>query len=114
MSGLAIPRVCMPYATVGVWYEARIGANEGGAAPLTWSIRGGSALPPGLTLTTDGVVVGLPTAVTPTNFTFAVQVVDGTGQQAVAVIYFNIGSPPPIDPSNLNPPLRQADFYEGA
>jgi hypothetical protein len=104
----------MPDGTLGVWYQARIGATGPAALPLTWSIRGGSALPPGLTLDSNtGVVVGLPTAVTPTNFSFAVQVIDGNGQQAVAVIYFNIGLPPPVDPSNPNPPLRQADFYEG-
>lgn len=112
MSGFAIPRVFMPDATLGIWYQARIGATDGGALPLTWSIRGGSKLPPGLTLTADGVVVGLPMALTSVNFSFVVQVVDANGQQVVAVIYFNVVAPQPFDPSNPNPPLRQADFCE--
>jgi hypothetical protein len=114
MSGLSIPRVLMPDATLGIFYQARVGASGGGALPLTWSLRAPSALPLGLTLTTDGVVVGLPQALTRTGFSFTVQAIDANGQPAIAVIYFNVVSPQPVDPSNVNPPLRQADFYEGA
>jgi hypothetical protein len=112
MSGFSIPRVLMPDATLGIFYQARVGATGGGALPLTWSLRGGSALPAGLTLTSDGIVIGLPMALTPVNFSFAVQAVDANGQQAVAVIFFNIVSPQPVDLSNVNPPLRQADYFE--
>jgi hypothetical protein len=101
----------MPAGFIGIWYQCRVGADSSGALPLTWSIRPGSVLPPGLELTTDGIVAGLPVGVTAVGFSFAVQAVDANGQQAVASIYFNIGPPPPVDPSNLNPPLRQADYY---
>ncbi|MGB9331494.1 MAG: Ig domain-containing protein [Steroidobacteraceae bacterium] len=102
----------MPDATVGFWYQARIGASGAGALPLTWSLRVPSALPAGLTLDkVTGVVFGMPTAVTPVNFSFAVQVTDVNGQQAVATIFFNVVQPQPFDPSNPYPPLRQADFY---
>lgn len=46
----------------------------GGGGPILWSLLSG-ALPDGLTLSSEGVVAGIPT--TPGNFSFVIQVSDG-------------------------------------
>ena len=51
----------------------------GGRAPYTWGLAGG-ALPPGLTLTPDGVILGRPQSEGRSSFT--VRVVDGGGIEA--------------------------------
>jgi hypothetical protein len=60
----------LPDGKVGQAYQATLQAN-GGTAPLKWTVT--PALPAGLTLSTDGVISGTPTAVTPkTPFKFTV------------------------------------------
>lgn len=67
-------------ATVAYDYtlEARGGTNEG----YTWSLGEGSALPPGLGLSTDGVVHGTPGE--GGDFEFTLRVVDSGGEEASA------------------------------
>lgn len=48
-----------------------------GTAPYTWSIVAGD-MPPGLSLTADGRITGVPTTVLSGGYTFAVSVTDGT------------------------------------
>jgi len=48
-----------------------------GTAPYTWSIVSGE-LPPGLALSTDGKIQGMPTTTVAGGYTFAVSVTDGT------------------------------------
>lgn len=48
----------------------------GGVAPFTWIVSAGS-LPPGLTLSSSGLLSGTPT--TPGSFSYVVQVTDGNG-----------------------------------
>lgn len=51
--------------TVGAPYSFDLGLNAGtGTAPLTWTLAPGSSLPPGLSLTTGGRIVGTPTVST--------------------------------------------------
>ena len=47
-------------ASVGVAYSQALTAFDNGG-PVIWSVQSGSVLPPGLTLSTDGVVSGAPT-----------------------------------------------------
>ncbi|MDO7742866.1 MAG: Ig domain-containing protein, partial [Pedobacter sp.] len=47
-----------------------------GTAPYTWNIVSGT-LPPGLSLTTDGRITGVPTTVQAGGYTFAISATDG-------------------------------------
>lgn len=58
--GVTIDATPPPSATVGLAYSRTLTA-VGGTAPYTWSVIGGT-LPPGLTLSTTGVLSGTPTA----------------------------------------------------
>lgn len=62
----------LPSATAGQSYSQQLTAS-GGVGPYTWSLVSG-ALPPGLSLSTTGVISGRPTSVG--QFTFTIQVVD--------------------------------------
>lgn len=68
-----------PNASVGVPYAFALSAS-GGQAPYTWSLAQGS-LPPGLTLASDGVISGVPTAVSKSG-PFTVQVDDPASDHA--------------------------------
>lgn len=67
---------------------------SGGSPPFTWSVTNG-ALPPGLSLASDGLLSGTPTSAGP--YTFTVSATDsaspaGTGAITVTV---NVNDPPP-------------------
>jgi hypothetical protein len=64
----------LPAAIAGVSYTTTLQAT-GGKAPLTWTVAPGT-LPPGLTLSSGGVLSGTPT--TSGSFSFTVQVTDST------------------------------------
>jgi hypothetical protein len=57
---------------VGVMYHQQITA-AGGTAPYTWTISEGS-LPPGMTLSSSGVLSGVPS--TPGQYSFVITVTD--------------------------------------
>lgn len=65
----------LPDGSVGVAYSQTITAS-GGTAPYTFMVTGG-ALPPGLTLTPDGVLAGTPT--TNGSSTFTIRATDANG-----------------------------------
>jgi large repetitive protein len=65
----------LPGAQIGVAYSATLQAT-GGVPPYTWSIIAG-ALPPGLTMDSNGNITGTPTTIGTYNFT--VQFVDPIG-----------------------------------
>jgi hypothetical protein len=65
--------------------------------PFTWTLSGGS-LPPGLTLLSNGQILGIPTATG--TFTFTVRVTDAAGQTATQAFSQTISPQPP--------PLTQA------
>jgi len=72
--------------TVGNSYTQTLTAS-GGTAPYTWTIPLGSTLPPGLALSTGGVLSGTPT--TPGNYpSFTIQVADSA--QATATALFSL------------------------
>ena len=82
-SGTPLAITSLPFhnGEVGVGYLAVTLGASGGTAPYTWSV-GGGAFPPGLHLSTDGVVTGNNTAAG--NFTFTVHVADSAGGTADA------------------------------
>jgi hypothetical protein len=69
--GLALTSASLPDAQVGEPYVTTITA-WGGAAPYRFALIRG-ALPPGLSLSEDGVISGVPTATVETTLTFEVQ-----------------------------------------
>ena len=76
--GLTITTASLPAGEVGQQYQAQLTAS-GGQPPYTWSLTSGS-LPTGLSLSTSGVISGVPTAAG--TFTFTVQVRDQQSNRA--------------------------------
>ncbi len=66
-AGVSVVTASLPNATVGLSYSQTLQAT-GGTAPYTWDITAG-ALPPGLTLSTAGLLSGTPAAAGTFNFT---------------------------------------------
>lgn len=79
-STLAVTTANLPNGVVGAAYSQPLAAS-GGTAPYTWSVAAG-ALPPGLTLSTAGLISGTPT--TAGAFAFTVQVADASTPQQTA------------------------------
>jgi len=69
---LVISPAALPPAVINVPYSATLTA-KGGKQPFTWALNSGT-LPPGLSVSTGGVISGTPTALGTTNF--KVQVTD--------------------------------------
>lgn len=70
----------LPTATIGTAYSVTLAAT-GGTTPYTWTMAVG-APPSGLTLSSAGVLSGMPTAAGP--FSFTVKVSDALGRAATA------------------------------
>mgnify|MGYP001009379411 CR=1 FL=1 len=75
-------------ATVGVPYSASLAAT-GGTLPYSWSVPPGT-LPPGLSLSTGGIISGTPTAAGTANFT--VRVTDGASASATLPLTLNVSA----------------------
>lgn len=71
---LDIMTTSLPNAAVGEFYTTTLTAT-GGLPPYTWSVSSGS-LPPGLSLSSSGVISGTPT--TAGTFNFTIQVTDSS------------------------------------
>ncbi|MBI5361383.1 MAG: putative Ig domain-containing protein [Planctomycetes bacterium] len=67
----------LPYIRKDESYT-RILTVSGGPTPYTWSINQGSSLPPGLSMSEDGIITGIPTVIGFYNFTIRVTASDGT------------------------------------
>ncbi len=95
LSGTPAP----PTAIVGSPYGPFSFTETGGYLPLHWSITAG-ALPPGLTLGSDGSLRGTPTSAGP-SFAFTVTVTDSAQTPVSSSLPFTIGvtlpPPPTID-----------------
>jgi Concanavalin A-like lectin/glucanases superfamily/Bacterial Ig-like domain/Immunoglobulin I-set domain/Putative Ig domain len=72
---LEITSIALPPATVGVFYQFSLGAT-GGVSSRTWSLADGT-LPPGITLSVDGVLSGTPAS--PARAVIGVRVTDASG-----------------------------------
>jgi uncharacterized protein (TIGR03437 family) len=84
---ISITPSTVPDGMAGVTYSLTFSAY-GGTAPYTWSLFG-TSLPPGLTLSTSGVISGTPSQAGG-PFQFAVRVVDTNGQSAVSLFTLTI------------------------
>ncbi len=71
-AALNIAQFTLANGVIGLSYKQLLVAS-GGVQPYTWGVSSGT-LPPGLTLTTDGILSGTPTTLG--NYTFTAKVVD--------------------------------------
>src|SRR5271157_6612525 len=69
---LVISTAALPASVINVPYSATL-TSTGGVGPFTWAINAGT-LPPGLSISTGGVISGTPTALGTSSF--KVQVTD--------------------------------------
>jgi hypothetical protein len=86
----------LPQATVGVAYSQSFTAT-GGTPPYTWSVPAASSLPPGLSLSAAGVLVGIPTVAN--DFAFFVAVSDSASdavEMAVSLTVVPPNNPVPV------------------
>ena len=81
-------KMALPQGQVGSEYSAQINA-EGGMPPLSWRVVSGE-LPPGLQVSTDGHVVGTPTAGRPGQYVFILTVLDSSEPVQKASMQFSI------------------------
>jgi len=82
-----ITTTTLPNGTVGVAYLQSL-QHTGGTAPLTWGLAGGTVLPDGLSLGTDGSISGTPTTAGTSNFT--VEITDTFLQSDTQVLSITI------------------------
>jgi hypothetical protein len=76
----------LPEGRAGEAFRLELPRN-GGRAPLTFSLVSGN-LPPGLQLSTEGIISGIPT--TPGDYTFVIQVEDANGRATQTTIQITI------------------------
>jgi uncharacterized repeat protein (TIGR03803 family) len=89
---LQISTTSLLNGTNGLAYSQTLTAS-GGQPPYSWTNSSGS-LPPGLTLATNGVISGIPTAAGTSNFT--VQVTDISSDMATQALSLTINVPLPV------------------
>ena len=77
----------LPNGTVGEAYVQSL-QHTGGTPPLTWGLAGGTVLPDGLSLGTDGSISGTPTTAGTSNFT--VEITDTFLQSDTQVLSITI------------------------
>ncbi|MEC4685371.1 MAG: carboxypeptidase regulatory-like domain-containing protein, partial [Nitrospirota bacterium] len=101
---LTITPTSLSPGTVGISYTATNLSATGGKAPYSWSILSGN-LPPGLTMSTGGIISG--TSTTAGTYTFTAKVTDSSSPQQEAQKTFIIVVNPPVTipptPTNTSP-----------
>src|SRR5258708_14767608 len=81
---LQISTAVLPGGTVGVPYSA--GASAFGASPAAvWSLTSGTSLPPGLGVSSSGVISGSPTQSAPFPFILTLTDVQGSISQSLSI-----------------------------
>jgi hypothetical protein len=93
-----ITTTSLPGGIAGQAYPSQTLAAEWGTAPLTFSKLNGT-LPPGLSLSTDGVISGTPTA--PGDFSFTAEVTDDNGRTGTQNLSISITSALAITTTSL-------------
>ena len=95
----------LPLGVVGALYSQTF-TNTGGTAAYSWSVAGG-ALPAGLTLSSGGILTGVPVAAGTSTFT--IQVTDGLNFSQTKAFVLTVASPLSIIPPVL--PVVQTGLY---
>ena len=85
---VAVTTATLPAGTTGRAYSASLAA-VGGWPGYTWSVRSGTVLPEGLSLSPSGVISGTPAVAVTGSFT--VQVTDSVGTSNTASLSITIG-----------------------
>ena len=100
---LAITTTSLPNGICNVAYSATLTASEG-TAPYSWSVAGGS-LPPGITLSSGGILSGTPTTTGIFNFTGRVSDVGNPVQITNKALSMTIVTAPAVTiwPTNAVP-----------
>lgn len=96
---LTITTSSLPNGAVGTFYSRSLGVS-GGTPPYNWTLAAGT-LPPGLTLSPNGVISGTPAATGAYNIT--VRVTDGAGGSATRALAVAVGSGVIITTTSLPP-----------
>src|SRR3984957_11706939 len=81
LPALSVTTATLPDGTAGTAYTSTTLDATGGISPYTWSVPPGT-LPPGLSLSSGGVISGTPTS--PGTFSFTVTVTDSENPAATA------------------------------
>jgi hypothetical protein len=102
----------LPTGYVGSNYSQTLAATGGAGTPYTWTVTTGSTLPAGLTLSTAGVLSGIPTATgTPS---FSVTATDSVGNTGAATLGLTISPGITISTAATLPGGYQGTAYPGA
>lgn len=96
-SSVTITTTTLAEAPTGLSYSQTLAAS-GGTTPYTWTLESGSSLPAGLTLSTGGIIAGIPTAPSPAPattpvHTFTVKVSDSAATPATTTKTLSISTP---------------------
>jgi hypothetical protein len=84
---LAIAPWTLPSALVGLTYSSHLSA-AGGNEPYVWAVDEPDVLPPGIALSTNGVISGSPTAAG--TYAFVAVVTDAYGARGASKIFLNV------------------------
>jgi sugar lactone lactonase YvrE len=98
----------LPSGTVGATYSQTLAAT-GGTTPYAWTLVSGSSLPPGLALSTGGIISGTLGALPTANFTVRVTGGDSTTAERI----FTIDAPPTITTASPLPSGMVGTMYTG-
>jgi VCBS repeat-containing protein len=101
---VVVSPISLSAGTVGTAYTAVTLSQTGGVAPITWSIASGT-LPPGLSLTTAGVLSGTPTVAGTSNFT--VRATDANGCSGTLPLTLNVLNACPVITVSAPSPFPQ-------
>jgi len=98
-TALSITTSTLPDGSVGAAYNQTLAAT-GGSTPYTWSASG--TLPPGITVSTGGVLAGTPT--TAGTYSFTARAIDSKSVTATRSLSLTIAAPPatPMSTSDKN------------
>jgi len=106
----ALVPAALPDGTVNSQYAYQLNA-QGGETPYTWSIIQGT-LPPGLSLSNDGVISGTPTSNPEPQYVITVEVTDSLGQKSQAdtsIVVLDDSTPTPDATLSWTPPTERED-----
>lgn len=95
---LAITSTAIPDATLAAPYSFVLEAT-GGNVPYTWSATG--SLPPGLSLSTAGLITGVPSANVTGSYNFMLRVTDFLGKTVTQNVTLVVGGTPTFTPLNI-------------